>query len=200
MLLYGNGGHAKVLMDCLKDLNIPLNGIFDDNAISDNLNSNYFTSIYNQNIFIDDEVVISIGNNLLRKEISERIYHSFGIIIHPSAVVSSSVQIKSGTVVIHQSLIQRSTIIGHHVVLNSGCSVDHDCEISDYVHIGPHATVCGGIKIGEGTLVGAGAVIISNKTIGKWVTIGAGAVITENIPDYAVVVGNPSEIIRYNEP
>ena len=38
-----------------------------------------------------------------------------------------------------------------------------------------------------------------NIKIGKWVTVGAGAVIIKDIPDYAVVVGNPGRIIKYKE-
>jgi len=50
----------------------------------------------------------------------------------------------------------------------------------------------------EGPHVGAGAVVIPNIIIGKWVTIGAGAVIIKDIPDFAVVVGNPGRVIKIN--
>ena len=43
---------------------------------------------------------------------------------------------------------------------------------------------------------GAGAVVIQGVKIGKWAVIGAGAVIIEDVPDYAVVVGNPGNVIR----
>jgi acetyltransferase-like isoleucine patch superfamily enzyme len=46
--------------------------------------------------------------------------------------------------------------------------------------------------------VGIGAVVIPKISIGKWVTIGAGAVIIRDVPDFAVVVGNPGKIIKYN--
>ena len=47
--------------------------------------------------------------------------------------------------------------------------------------------------------VGAGAVILPGVTIGKGAMIGAGCVVTHNVPDHAVVVGNPSKIIRVGE-
>ena len=50
--------------------------------------------------------------------------------------------------------------------------------------------------MGEGTHIGAGATIIPNLKIGKWATIGAGAVVIKDVPDYAVVVGNPGRIIK----
>jgi acetyltransferase EpsM len=56
--------------------------------------------------------------------------------------------------------------------------------------------LCGNIRIGVGTQVGACATIIPNIRIGKWCKIGAGAVVTKDIPDYSVVVGVPGIIIK----
>ena len=53
--------------------------------------------------------------------------------------------------------------------------------------------------VGEGTQIGINATIRQGINIGKWATIGAGAVIVKDVPDYAVVVGNPGKIIRYNQ-
>ncbi|MFC0184902.1 DapH/DapD/GlmU-related protein [Pseudarcicella hirudinis] len=71
--------------------------------------------------------------------------------------------------------------------------------MEDFVHISPNACICGGVSIGEGTHIGAGAIVIQGISIGRWATIGAGAVIVKNVPDYAVVVGNPGKIIKYNK-
>ena len=68
--------------------------------------------------------------------------------------------------------------------------------MSDYVHISPNATLCGGVNVDEGTHIGAGVVIIPGIKIGKWVKIGAGAVIIKNVPDRVTVVGNPGRIIE----
>jgi acetyltransferase EpsM len=56
--------------------------------------------------------------------------------------------------------------------------------------------LCGTVKVGEGTLIGARAIVIPGKKIGKWVTIGAGSVVVKDIPDYAVAVGNPARVIK----
>jgi len=66
------------------------------------------------------------------------------------------------------------------------------------VHISPNASLAGDVYIGEGTHIGIGAVIIQGLKVGKWVTIGAGAVVINDIPDFAVVVGNPGKIKKYN--
>jgi acetyltransferase EpsM len=54
------------------------------------------------------------------------------------------------------------------------------------------------VFVGEGTQVGIGACVIQGVKIGKWATIGAGAVIINDVPDYAVVVGNPGKVIKFN--
>ena len=55
-------------------------------------------------------------------------------------------------------------------------------------------------RIGDNVSVGANAVIIGPIRIGNNVTVGAGAVVVKDVPDNAVVVGNPARIIKYNKP
>ncbi len=51
------------------------------------------------------------------------------------------------------------------------------------------------VTIGDYTFIGTSSVILPGATIGKGCIIGAGSVISGNIPDYAIVTGNPSKII-----
>jgi acetyltransferase EpsM len=96
----------------------------------------------------------------------------------------------------HGAILQADVQIGVHCIINTGASVDHDCVIDDYVHISPHTTLCGNVTVGEGSHIGAGATIIQGIKIGRWVTVGAGTVIIRDVPDYAVIVGNPGRIIK----
>ena len=70
--------------------------------------------------------------------------------------------------------------------------------MDDFVHVIPNAALAGGVQVGEGSHIGISAYVSPGKKIGKWVTVGAGTVIINDIPDYAVVVGNPGRIIKYN--
>ena len=86
--------------------------------------------------------------------------------------------------------------MGKHCIINTGASVDHDCIVGDFVHISPHATLCGDVTVGEGSWIAAGATIIPGVKIGKWCIIGAGSCSNQNIPDYSLAAGNRCKVIK----
>ena len=200
MLLYGASGHAKVIISCLEAQGIAVDAFFDDNPYLQKLLEYPVQGIYDSNFHPDKPLIISIGNNIIRKMVSSIIRHNYGNAIHPSALIDKRACLGNGSVVFHGAIIQTSSIIGNHAIINTASSIDHDCEIGDFVHVSPNATICGGVQVGEGTHIGAGSTVIQGICIGKWTTIGAGAVVIRDVPDYAVVVGNPGRIIKYAEP
>ncbi len=198
MVLIGASGHSKVIRDILDLSGFDVVCLYDDRKLEK------FNSIpVNSPISgIPDytEAIISIGDNYTRKRISDSYTTlKYQIATHPQSVIDESVSIGEGTVVMASATINNSTVIGKHCIINTSSSIDHDCVIEDYIHLSPGAVLCGGIHVSEGSHIGAGAVVSPNLKIGKWATIGAGAVVINNIPDYAVVVGNPGKIIKYNE-
>ncbi|MDD5727010.1 MAG: acetyltransferase, partial [Victivallales bacterium] len=189
ILLYGGSGHAKVIVDCLVSRGLKIAGIFDDNPELASLSAIPVIGSYDRNRQPELPLIISIGNNLIRKRLVPVISHNFAGAVHASAVISPSAVTGEGCAVIHGAVIQAGTVIGSHCIINTGAVVDHDCRLSDFVHISPGAVLCGNVKVGEGSHIGAGATIIQGKTIGKWATVGAGAAVISDIPDYAVAVG-----------
>lgn len=196
VILYGASGHAKVISSIIEDMGRFLDIIFDDNEKIINLNQYRVVNGYDKNYNPNIPIVISIGDNKIRKKISEKILHPFTILIHPSSIIDIKVKIEYGSVIFHNAIIQRDTIVGKHCIINTNASVDHDCIINDFVHISPSATLCGNVSVGEGSHIGAGATIIPNINIGKWCVIGAGSVITKDVPDYSLVIGIPGKIIK----
>jgi len=189
--LYGAGGHAKVILDLLKSNDVTVSGIIDDNPAIDS-----FMGIPVSHGKVCSPLIISIGNNRIRKTIAEKINQD---VFSPfqydkTAIISSYASIDKGTVAMQGSIIQSSAKIGKHCIINTGASIDHDCMIQDYVHIAPRSTLCGNVTVGEGTFVGAGTVVIPNIKIGKWSVIGAGSVVTHDIPDNVVAYGSPCRI------
>ena len=196
LVFVGSGGHAKVLLSIAESNDaIKVEGVFDHNQTIKSLDGIENFGNYSSDLFKDALAIIAIGNNQLRKTIAKTIDHSFGKLMHSSSIIDRLSSIDVGSVVMHNAVIQRNTKIGKHCIVNTSSNIDHDCIISDFVHLAPNTTLCGGVTIGCGTLVGAGAVIIPQITIGSNVVIGAGTLINQNIPDGATVVGNPGKII-----
>ena len=192
MLIFGAGGHAKVIYDCILSQEKNINGVFDDDVKKKHFLNFDIIGTYNPNFLPEEELIIGIGDNKTREIISKNINHKFGLVKHVSALISPSSKINEGTVIFQGAIIQSSVFIGKHCIINTNSSVDHDCRISDYVHLAPNVTICGGVIIDSGTFVGAGSVIIPNLKIGKNVLIGAGSVVIDNIPDNVKVFGNPA--------
>jgi sugar O-acyltransferase (sialic acid O-acetyltransferase NeuD family) len=191
--LYGAGGHAKVIIDILKSNQITVPKIFDDNP-----DIHTFMEIPVLHTDIHSPVIISIGNNEVRKKIVNELNN----VVFSPAVIAQSVSVSDfatvdeGTVVMQGVIIQSSVKIGKHSIINTGASIDHDCLIQDYVHIAPGAILCGNVQIGEGSFIGAGTTIMQGIKIGKWSVIGAGSVVIRDIPDNVTAFGSPCKIIK----
>ena len=196
--LYGASGHCKVIIDILNSRSILIDAIIDDNPKSSSLLQFAIEKSENFDFSKTKNMIISIGNNRIRKDISSRLNVHFSKAIHLTSIISKNVTLGYGTVVMAGAIINSGVVIGNHCIINSGAIVEHDCVLNNYVQIAPKATLAGNIAIGEGTQIGIGATIIQGIKIGKWVMVGAGAIIIKDIPDYAVVVGNPVRIIKYN--
>ena len=109
------------------------------------------------------------------------------------------------------TLIEGDVILGNNVTVKSGVFLWDGTRIADNVFIGPNATFTNdlhprskiypetfqGIIIKEGASIGANATLLPGITIGKNAMVGAGAVVVKDVPDQAVVVGNPAKVIRY---
>lgn len=190
--LYGAGGHAKVIIDILKE-----NRVLVPEIVDDNMDMNELNGIPVVHHVFRTPLIVSIGNNNVRKKVVEKNKDvEYSRAIAQSAIVSDTVEIAMGTVVMQGAVIQSSAEIGKHVIINTGATVDHDCIVHDYVHIAPGCNLCGNVEIGEGSFIGAGTVIIPGVKIGKWCVVGVGSVIRKDIPDNVMVAGNPSKIYK----
>mgnify|MGYP000426638750 CR=1 FL=1 len=192
MYLYGASGHARVVIDILEASHEPISGLYDDNAS--------ISELRGYPVFrpreVQGPIIISIGNNEMRRKIADGLNAPFGVAIHPSAIRSRSSILGEGTVVMQGAIIQSDVLIGRHCIINTGATIDHECVIADFVHISPNATLCGNVHIGEGTQIGAGSVVVPGVKIGKWSLIYAGSVVTRDLPDYCIAAGNRCKVMK----
>lgn len=111
------------------------------------------------------------------------------------------------------TLIENDVVVGSNVTIKSGVFLWDGTRIEDDVFIGPNATFTNDlmprskiypdtfsrILVKKGASIGANATILPGITIGRRAMVGAGAVVTKDIPDGAIVIGNPATITRYIE-
>ena len=193
----GAGGHARVLASVIESNHAELVAVFDSNPGKTTLDGVKNEGAYQQDKHPNAEIIIAIGDNVIRERISQEIKHKVGHAIHAAAIVDRLVNLAEGVQIIQGAIVNRGTSIGKHTIVNTNATVDHDCEIGDFVHIAPGATLCGGVKVGKGTLIGANATVLPNCIIGKNVSVGAGAVVTTDLPDNVIVAGVPAKIIKH---
>jgi acetyltransferase EpsM len=199
MYLFGGSGHCKVIIDIIQKSNLDvIEGIIDDNPNTDRIFDIPLIKTPSSDFFYDKYVIISIGNNKIRQRTVSQIKTNYITAIHPNSIIASNVSIGEGSVIMAGAILNPDVNVGKHCIVNSGAVVEHDCKLNDFVHVSPNVALAGNVFIGEGSHIGIGAVIIQGIKIGKWVTIGAGAVVINDVPDYAVIVGNPGKIIKYN--
>jgi acetyltransferase-like isoleucine patch superfamily enzyme len=115
--------------------------------------------------------------------------------------------------------IDFAVVVGNNVKIQNNASLYHGLELEDGVFVGPHVIFTndriprainpdgslknaddwevGRTRVCYGASIGAGSVIVTGVTIGRWAMIGSGAVVTKDVPDHALVVGNPAHILGY---
>jgi len=149
-----------------------------------------------------DAVIVAIGDNAVRRRISEQI-RGAGLLLaiarHPFSMVAPDVDLAPGVVVCAGAIVNPSSRVGCSAIINTSSSVDHHNSIGDYVHIAPGSHLGGGVTVGDGALIGIGATILPSVRIGRGAVIGAGSVVTHDVPDESLSVGVPARLRGFTE-
>ncbi|MHA6486783.1 acetyltransferase [Bacillus cabrialesii] len=202
--IVGDGGHGKVIRELINARSdTRLAAVLDDKFRTFEAGKEWYTgpleAISEVRRLIPDVLfLIAIGNNSVRKHLTERLglkKEDFITLIHPSAIVSKSAVIGEGTVIMAGAIIQADARIGAHCIINTGAVAEHDNQLSDYVHLSPRVTLSGAVAVQEGAHIGTGANVIPQLTIGSWSIVGAGSAVIRSIPDRVTAAGAPARII-----
>lgn len=116
-------------------------------------------------------------------------------LIDPGASVADDVVLSRGAVVSAHANLQPGVRIGAHVAVRHGASLGHDSRIGDFAFLGINTSVSGYVVVGEAAYVAPGACVREGVEIGRLAIVGLGAVVLDDVPECAVVAGNPARCI-----
>jgi len=209
IVVFGSGGHAKVIIDIIeKQGAFKIIGLIDKFKDKDDTVFGYqiigeeedFPEI-SKNIYGG---IIAIGDNWVRYKVASHIKaivpnFKFITAIHPFTAIARGVKMGDGSVVMAGAILNSESSIGEHCIINTMASIDHDNSIGDFVTIAPNVTIGGNVRIGDYSAISLGANVIHGRGIGEHTVIGAGSTVIKDIPSYVVAFGTPAKVIRKRE-
>lgn len=202
--IVGAGGHGRVAYECL-ELAGQIEGavaFFDDRweEIGDVEGVTVLGPV--ADLAADsrfERVFVAIGDNAERRRITEELRRagkSFVTIIHPRATISPRATVGEGTIAIPGTVINRDARVGAGVIMNTLCSVGHDCIVEDFAQIAPGVNLGGAAVIERGVFLGIGAKVVPEARVGAWSIVGAGSVVLRDLPPRSFCYGTPARAIR----
>ncbi len=198
IILIGGGCHAKCVIDAiLCSGDIPV-GVLDSRyrELDSLLGVPVLGDISDWAKYTEYEFVICLGNNTTRKKIAESMDVKWHTVIHPKATVSRFATVMEGSMILAGAVINPCAVIGKHCIINTGAIVEHDCVLSDYIHLCPASTLSGTVKVGENTTFGTGTKVSNNLTVCGNCIFGVGTAVIKSITEPGVYVGVPSRKLR----
>lgn len=209
IVIIGAGGFGREVAWLIEDINKEnkewnLLGFVDDNEEIQGKEINGYKVVGNIEWLKNQElyVVNAIGDPIIKKKVMERLQGSknkYPVLIHPSVIYSDKVTFGEGSIICAGNIITVNIEIGKHVIINLDCTIGHDAKIGDYSTILPSVNVSGDVDIEECVSVGTGSAIIQGIKIGNNTIIGAGAVVVKDLPANCTAVGSPAKPIKFHK-
>jgi sugar O-acyltransferase (sialic acid O-acetyltransferase NeuD family) len=147
-------------------------------------------------------VALGVGSPAVKRRLATRSAISargFPSLVHPTVVRSNRVVIGGGVIICAMSVLTVDIELRDFATVNLACTVGHDAILSEYVTLAPAVNVSGNVFIGAGCDVGTGAKVIQGRRLGEWSIIGAGAVVSTDLPANCTAVGVPARSVKQRD-
>lgn len=198
--LIGAGGHARSLINLLKQNNYKIVGILDDSFNKQKTEIIEGIKIIGKikDIKKGANIALSIGDNKKRGRYFSH-YKNYVVknnLIHKQAFLEKNIDIGISNQIFANSYINSGVKIGNNNIINTGTTLEHEVQIGSHNHISVGSILCGRVNLGNKCFIGAGAVIIDRLNICNNVIVGANSVVIKNINKPGTYVGNPARKIK----
>lgn len=145
-------------------------------------------------------ICIAIAESKIREELASRCRADgieFMTIVAENAQILDNVEIGEGSIISPFATVGSNCRIGRHFHGNLYSYVEHDCEVEDFVTFAPGVKCNGNVVIKKHAYLGAGCIVRQGKAgaplvIGEGAVVGMGAVVTKDVPAGMTVVGCPA--------
>ena len=120
--------------------------------------------------------------------------------IASGAVVTGDVELGNDVSIWHNAVLRGDSgkiTIGDRTNIQDGCIVHEETRIGADCTVG-HGAIVHGCTVGDGCLIGMGAIVLNGAVLGAGCLVGAGAVVTgkTNAPAGSVLLGSPAKIVK----
>lgn len=148
------------------------------------------------------EFILAIGEPAVKDIVYKKVRDAgarLTNLIYPDFVIPRTFKHGEGLVVHKLTGVPVCSEFGNNVLIQGKAVMGHNLTLGDNVVISSLAFVGGDVTIEKNSYIGPGSCIRNGLHIGENVIVGMGSVVTKDIPDNAVVYGNPAKVMRYNE-
>jgi acetyltransferase-like isoleucine patch superfamily enzyme len=154
---------------------------------------------------------------------ARKTYIDTSAVVHPDAQIGNGTMVWNWTKIREGVSIGANCNIGQCAYIDVGVTIGDDCKVQNGVSVYQGVTLGSGVFVGpnatftndrfpraqsenweivpttvhDGASIGANSTIICGVTLGKYCMVAAGATVTKDVPDYALVMGQPARIVDY---
>ncbi|MFC2081641.1 acetyltransferase [Candidatus Bipolaricaulota bacterium] len=202
--IVGAGGHGRVALECM-ELSGALDAevVFFDDRWSEIDAMDGVEVLGPVSVLASDDryrnVFVGIGDNRDRLRITNMLVSAgktLLTVVHPKTMISPRSALGVGTLAVAGTVVNRDARVGNSVILNTSCTVGHDCVVEDFAQISPGVNLGGAAVIERGAFLGIGVKVGPEARVGAWSVVGAGAVVLRDLPPQTFCIGIPARAVR----
>ena len=201
LIVVGSGGFAAEAIDYIQeetnfDIKIVSDSVEDIRPDLKKLHIGPLNSLKNNNI---KKCFIGIGDPVIKKEIYNLIcpdVDSFYTFVHKTAIISPTANIGQGCFLYPYTIIANKAHVGDHCTINGFSAVGHDSKLSDFSTLSAHVDITGNVVVEEGCFFGTGSRTSPGLKISEGTRIGAGVSVIRSSTKNQIILPNVAKSIK----